>query len=258
MSRIAYKTNVLARGADGGDWLQGTLQTAADGTVHYGQASPGSRKLKMRGGCHIWQPSKWISGLAADSDNHLHARLPLLQTPLPLPTMDVNTLHHDPHAHGKRTSITELLNPINAPPSALEPRYHPNQLPPLSAAFMGPPHAQPGQPTAQPYPSPMSAPASFSLRAASWDQSAKNDMGIHRPDSDPSACRYPSNAVQHPMYHDAYVRPVRPGEESPAYSMQSPGWHNSPEPANQAYVPSQMSPPMTMYSDERTGASCLL
>lgn len=120
---------------------------------------------------------------------------------------------------------------------------------------MGPPHAQPGQPTAQPYPSPMSAPASFSLRAASWDQSAKNDMGIHRPDSDPSACRYPSNAVQHPMYHDAYVRPVRPGEESPAYSMQSPGWHNSPEPANQAYVPSQMSPPMTMYSDERTAIS---
>ncbi|KAL6298095.1 Clavaminate synthase-like protein [Sparassis latifolia] len=166
---------------------------------------------------------------------------------------------HDPHVH-KRTSITELLNPVavpSAPP--LDPAaYSTTQLPGLSS-FLPPAHSQHVHPHSYPQPINTSAPsAAFSLRAASWDQATKdNNMPstMRRQDSDPASCRYSSSSSvppHHPIYHqDPFSRPARQLEETPNYGMDVQNWPTSSDQANTSYPP-LISP---MYSDERTALS---
>ena len=162
--------------------------------------------------------------------------------------MDVNHLHHDPSAaQRKRTSIHQLLNPIG-PSTSLDQQYA-QQLPSLSQFV---PQAHPAHVPAMPppqYSSPINSQPSFSLRTASWDQSATKvqDDFSGRPESDPNACRYdpPAMPPQHQYYQDPYPRSSRSANEPPNYAMDAPSWATAPEPVNASY---------SMYSNDRTGA----
>ena len=167
----------------------------------------------------------------------------------------MHSLHDNQH---KRTSITELLNPIgssSSPASAVDAPYSPPPSLHGPGGFL-PPHVP-----SPPYGMNGGAGAgSFSLRAASWDQtSPENTPGsVRRQEAEPSSssCRFgtstgrPHQPNSHSVYGD-YPRP-RPVDETSNYGMEawSPSSHER-SPAPVSYSGQMLAPG---YSDERTGA----
>ncbi len=168
----------------------------------------------------------------------------------------MNGLHDNPH---KRTSITELLNPVASSPSgSLDAQYGSNQLNGLPSPSYGPsPHQQHMVAPPSFHPSLGAPGSSFSLRAASWDQASnENQLGSQRrQDTEPSSCRYGSPASHqvnsHPVYPEHYQRPRAVDEPSPNYSMDVSPWSpNSHEQSpTSSYNAAMVSP---IYSDELT------
>ncbi|PSR71835.1 hypothetical protein PHLCEN_2v12336 [Hermanssonia centrifuga] len=171
----------------------------------------------------------------------------------------MNGLHDNPH---KRTSITELLNPVASSPSgSLDAQYGSNQLNGLPSPSYGPsPHQQHMVAPPSFHPSLGAPGSSFSLRAASWDQASnENQLGSQRrQDTEPSSCRFGSPASHqvnsHPVYPEHYQRPRAVDEPSPNYSMDVSPWSpNSHEQSpTSSYNAAMVSP---IYSDERTSIS---
>ena len=165
---------------------------------------------------------------------------------------------HDAHVHTKRTSINELLNPVGAPASSLEPAYN-QQLPSLAAALQYPPHHHAQAPAQYPQqlPPQMNNGPQYSLRAANWESQKEELAAARRSEVENASCRYPPQGSMppHPMYADSYAR--RPTDEAPShYSMDgAQSWPSSHEPPNASYA-AQMMPPV--YPDERAGELLLV
>lgn len=148
----------------------------------------------------------------------------------------------------KRTSISQLLNPLAAQDSSAFP---PGQLPRLSNS-VGP---IPDQQDVSSYHASFSPNSSFNLRAASWGR-APDDPNKRRPDADAQSRPYP----QHPhmnstdvMYGDHQAsRVIRTRmEDTNGYGMNPPIWQQPQQHdiSSMGYGPPVISP---IYSDERT------
>ncbi|OCH86213.1 hypothetical protein OBBRIDRAFT_797392 [Obba rivulosa] len=153
---------------------------------------------------------------------------------------------HDPHVH-KRTSITELLNPITSPPSY----SNHNKLPPISA-YIGSSHAQHTSPPGPAYPpGPIGNGPTYSLRAADWNSGAKEDGPPRHPGSD-SPCRYASSSVSSQTTQlygpDPYSRLQPRIEQASNYGIAGPAWSPSHDAASVSYGVHVVPP---TYPDER-------
>lgn len=163
---------------------------------------------------------------------------------------------HDNH---KRTSISQLLNPLgnNTNPDQSYSHPHPVQPPSLAPAMPVPPHPypHPHQPHPAGYPQQHDPNASFHLRAANWDHVNEDQSGSKRKLDNP-----PRPYPLHPqMYHDAtgtgdhahrQARARMP--EAPGYPMHSGVWPSHTEVTAMPYGSPVVAP---MYSDERTALS---
>lgn len=179
----------------------------------------------------------------------------------------MNGLHDHQH---KRTSITELLNPVAATPSgSLDPSFNANQLSGIGVSqYVQNSHqAHVGGPG--PYhPSLGAAGSSFSLRAASWDHGqGENQTAARRSEGDTASptCQYgagnssrPHQSPPHhgPAYPDQYQQRPRMADPPANYGPDVQSWpHNSHEHPPVQYGAPVLSP---VYSDERSGTpSCL-
>lgn len=175
-----------------------------------------------------------------------------ISPPLPfsLPCLAMNSLHDHNH---KRTSITELLNPIAATPaSSIDSYTNSTQLPSLHAQYLSSSQSHHNSQPSAYAPQQIGSGSSFSLRAASWDHGTKDDLAVRRPESDPSACRYTSTVQSHPLYPEPVTRVPRPMDEQPNYGIEVGLWPPSHDTTNVSYAPGpQMIAPV--YSEERTG-----
>lgn len=173
----------------------------------------------------------------------------------------MNIMHDQSH---KRTSINELLNPVNAqvvpPPPHLDPHsgYAVNQMQPISPPGSYIPASHQHQVQGQPSYSAMNnAPGSFSLRTATWDQ-ANHDTGMSSRrqsdvDSSPASCRYGSaSASSQPVYSDhQYQRQQTRHVDDLSVNYSSDSWSSPHESASTSYgASSMMAAPM--YSDDRS------
>ncbi|KAF7790867.1 hypothetical protein EIP86_001825 [Pleurotus ostreatoroseus] len=184
----------------------------------------------------------------------------------------MNGLHDNAH---KRTSITELLNPVgsSSPTASLDGSYGSPQLNTLSSASYVPAQQQQQQHVSPPSSYPMnSSGSSFSLRAASWDRTSTDAaMSAQRrqqePEASTSACRYGSSTPHsnshpsshqpnsHSVYPEQYQRP-RPVDEPANYGIDvswSPSSHEHAQPL--AYGAQLVTPvPQMVYAQDRSAS----
>ncbi|KAI0069112.1 Clavaminate synthase-like protein [Artomyces pyxidatus] len=162
---------------------------------------------------------------------------------------------HDPHGH-KRTSITELLNPVAAPPTVDPALPQPNGFPQHANYVNSPhyPHQQMGPPA---HDQAQGQSATFKLSAASWDQGNSQanggSAGHERTRQEQYAYPrgYPTPPGHPPNMYQDHSRP-RPREEQANFDpalWQSPGVH---EGNLSSYNQPMIAP---TYSDERTSLS---
>ncbi|KAJ3520795.1 hypothetical protein NM688_g9112 [Phlebia brevispora] len=184
----------------------------------------------------------------------------------------MNGLHDNAH---KRTSITELLNPVassSSPSGSLDASYSSPQLNNLSSgSYASAPQQQHVSPSTSHYPMSGTG-SSFSLRAASWDHtSTESPISTQRrqePEASSSSCRYGSSTPHsgahasshqpnsHSVYAEQYQRP-RPVDETANFGMDvswSPSPHEHPQPI--PYGAQLVSPVTPMvYTEDRASIS---
>lgn len=166
--------------------------------------------------------------------------------PTDYPTsFNMNAAMNDSH---KRTSISQLLNPLGAV-SQQEPMSSPPRISAIPSSIPSAP-SQNGQDMQQGG----SPGSSFQLRSASWEQGrgGGDDQSPSMPTDGPEMPRsYHYTPFQEVF--DADSRPSRPRDGPSNFTQANGSWPSGLEVSNMLYGPSVIAP---MYSDERTGEFC--
>ncbi|KAI0047285.1 Clavaminate synthase-like protein [Auriscalpium vulgare] len=149
---------------------------------------------------------------------------------------------HDPHGH-KRTSITQLLNPVAATPG---PALDAHTAFPNSSNYSNNQYFAHHQMPPLPYQPAAAQPAHFKLTAASWEA---NGSERRRQEIAYPPPNYPQSGNAPPgMYPEHSSRVNRPREDAAQQQYEPPVWQNGV--SHEANVPSY-----NQYSDERTPAA---